>query len=66
MRTTLNLNDTILRDAIKATGVQEKTKLVHLGLEHLIRDAACKRLAQLHGAIKNATAAPRKRYGLSR
>lgn len=66
MRTTLNIDDILLRDAMKATGVREKTKLVHLGLEELVHDAAYKRLAQLRGTVKDASAAPRKRYGPSR
>ena len=36
MRTTLNIDDSLLRNAAKLTGVKEKTSLVRLGLEALI------------------------------
>ena len=36
MRTTLNIDDSLLHDAAKLTGVKEKTSLVRLGLEALI------------------------------
>ncbi len=61
MRTTLNLNEELFRKAVKNTGVHEKTKLIHLGLESLIRQAAQNRLARLHGLIPKAKAAPRKK-----
>jgi hypothetical protein len=35
MRTTLNIDDSLLRNAAKLTGVKEKTSLVRLGLEAL-------------------------------
>lgn len=37
MRTTLNIDDSLLRNAAKLTGVKEKTSLVRLGLEALGR-----------------------------
>jgi len=60
MRTTLNLNKELYKKAVDATGVREKTKLIHLGLNSLIREAALKRLAKLHGAVKRAKAPPRR------
>ena len=36
MRTTLNIDDEILRRASDLTGIREKTSLVRLGLEALI------------------------------
>ena len=30
MRTTLNLNEDLVREAMKVTGIQEKTKLLHV------------------------------------
>ncbi|WP_053380629.1 type II toxin-antitoxin system VapB family antitoxin [Nitrospira moscoviensis] len=50
MRTTLNIDDDLIKRAIKLTGVQEKTLLVHLGLEALISREAAKRLARLGGS----------------
>lgn len=37
MRTTLNLDDALLEQARKSTGVKEKTRLLHLGLQALIQ-----------------------------
>ncbi|MBA3609011.1 MAG: type II toxin-antitoxin system VapB family antitoxin [Chthoniobacterales bacterium] len=61
MRTTLNLDGTLLNAALKATGEQEKTKVIHLGLEALIRQKAAQRLAALGGSAPKASAAPRLR-----
>jgi len=49
IRTTLNIDDGLLRQAAKLTGVTEKTSLVRLGLEALIARESAKRLAQLGG-----------------
>ena len=61
MRTTLALNEGLYHEAAKATGVQEKTRLIHLGWEALIREAAAKRLAGLYGAFHKAKAPRRRR-----
>jgi Arc/MetJ family transcription regulator len=50
MRTTLNINDHLLKRAGQLTGVHEKTQLVRLGLEALISREAAKRLARLGGS----------------
>ena len=52
MRTTLNIDDSLLRHAAKLTGVKEKTSLVRLGLEALIARASARRLAELEGTEK--------------
>jgi Arc/MetJ family transcription regulator len=49
MRTTLNIDDQLLKRAVRLTGVQEKTQLVRLGLEALVSREAAKRLARLGG-----------------
>ena len=49
MRTTLNIDDSLLHDAAKLTGVKEKTSLVRLGLEALIAKESARRLANLGG-----------------
>ena len=36
MRTTLNLDDALLDEARRITGIDEKTALIHRGLEELI------------------------------
>ncbi len=50
MRTTLNLDDKLLRRASRLAGVTEKTSLVHLGLEALIARESARRLAELGGS----------------
>ncbi|MBI4000821.1 MAG: type II toxin-antitoxin system VapB family antitoxin [Nitrospira defluvii] len=50
MRTTLNIDDSLLKRAGQLTGVHEKTQLVRLGLEALISREAGKRLARLGGS----------------
>ncbi|KAB2836270.1 type II toxin-antitoxin system VapB family antitoxin [bacterium] len=64
MRTTLNLNEEKIKEAAAATGVKEKTKLLHLGLDALIRDAAIRRLANSFGIYKKAKAPRRRRSPL--
>ena len=49
MRTTLNIDDDILKKASELTGVKEKTSLVRLGLEALIAQESSRRLAELGG-----------------
>lgn len=61
MKTTMNLKDDLVKEAMEATGVREKTALVHLGLQELIRKAAYNRLIALGGFDLNAKAAPRKK-----
>ena len=47
MRTTLNLDDSMMEKAASLTGVREKTSLVHLGLQALIAQENHRRLAEL-------------------
>jgi Arc/MetJ family transcription regulator len=61
MRTTLNIDDSLLRDAAKLTGVKEKTSLVRLGLEALIAKESARRLANLGGTEKQLRGIPRRR-----
>ena len=62
MRTTLNIDETILRKASKLTGITEKTSLVRLGLEALIARESSKRLAELGGTEKSLRRIPRRRF----
>lgn len=61
MRTTLNIDDEILKKASLLTGVKEKTSLVRLGLEALIARESSKRLAMLGGSEKELRSIPRRR-----
>jgi len=61
MRTTLILDDKLLDRARRITGVNEKTALVHAGLEALIAREAAKRLAALGGTEPKLRPIPRRR-----
>ncbi len=63
MRTTLNIEDKLIRKATKLTGIKEKTSLVRLGLEALIARETSKRLAKLGGTEKKLHLASRRRTG---
>jgi Arc/MetJ family transcription regulator len=61
MRTTLNIEDDLIEQASKMTGIKEKTTLVKLGLEALIAKESAKRLAKLGGSEKHLKQIPRRR-----
>ncbi|MBN1869261.1 MAG: type II toxin-antitoxin system VapB family antitoxin [Candidatus Omnitrophica bacterium] len=61
MRTTLNIEDKLIDQASKMTGIKEKTTLVKLGLEALIAQESAKRLAKLGGSEKHLKQIPRRR-----
>ena len=61
MRTTLNIEDNLLKQAAQLTGVKEKTALVRRGLEALIALESARRLAALGGSEKKLKSAPRRR-----
>ena len=49
MRTTLNIDDELLKKASRLSGIVEKTSLVKSGLEALIARESARRLADLGG-----------------
>ena len=61
MRTTLNIDDGLLREASRLTGVREKTALVRRGLEALIARESARRLAALGGSEPTLRPIPRRR-----
>ncbi|MCA9407718.1 MAG: type II toxin-antitoxin system VapB family antitoxin [Candidatus Omnitrophica bacterium] len=61
MRTTLNIEDKLLKKASQLTGIKEKTYLVKLGLEALISFESRKRLAKLGATEKNLKVVPRRK-----
>jgi Arc/MetJ family transcription regulator len=61
MRTTLNIDDDLLRRATRLTGIKEKTALIRLGLEALIALESARRLAALGGSQKKLRKVPRRR-----
>ncbi len=61
MRTTLIIDDQLLERARELSGIEEKTALVHAGLEALIALEAGKRLAALGGSQPKIADIPRRR-----
>ncbi len=61
MRTTLIIDDELLERARELSGIEEKTALVHAGLQALIALEAGKRLAALGGSQPKIADIPRRR-----
>ncbi len=61
MKTTLNIEDSLIAHASELTGIKEKTALVKLGLEALIARESSRRLARLGGTEKGLKTVPRRR-----
>lgn len=49
MRTTLDLDETLLRRAMGETGARSKTEVIEMGLRALLEREARKRLKELYG-----------------
>ena len=62
-RTTLNIDDELLRRARECTGIQEKTALIHTALRELIAKEAGRRLAALGGSMPHFRPGRRRRDG---
>ena len=63
MRTTLNIDDELLAEAQRITGIKEKTALVKEGLRALIERDSARRLAKLGGSQPQLKAVSRRRSG---
>lgn len=61
MRTTLNLDDELLQNAIELTGIGEKTALLRESLKALIERESARRLARLGGSEPDLDNTPRRR-----
>jgi Arc/MetJ family transcription regulator len=61
MRTTLALDDDLVRTAQEFTGVTEKTALMRVALKALIEREASRRLAALGGTMPELESVPRRR-----
>ncbi len=61
MRTTFNLNDELIGEAQRLTGVTERTALIHEGLRALIERESARRLARLGGTEPDLQPVPRRR-----
>ena len=63
MRTTLNIDDQLFEEAVRLTGVKEKTALLRESLKALIQRESARRLAQLGGSEPALDEIPRRRTG---
>jgi Arc/MetJ family transcription regulator len=61
MRTTLIINDELLKKAQELSGLREKTAVLHAGLQALISRESAKRLAALGGTEGALKPIPRRR-----
>lgn len=63
MRTTITIDDELLKKARDYTGIEETPDLVREALRSLIEREAARRLILLGGSDKKAKAPPRRRFG---
>ncbi len=61
MRTTLNLDDELLKEAQRLSGLDGKTAVIHAGLRALIARESARRLAALGGSEKSLEPIRRRR-----
>ena len=61
MRTTINVDDELLNEARRMTGVKERTAMIHEGLRALIERESARRLARLGGSEPRLRPVPRRR-----
>lgn len=61
MRTTINLDDKLLDEARRMSGVEGRTALIHEGLRALIERESARRLARLGGSEEGLPEIPRRR-----
>ena len=62
MRTTVELDEDLIKKASEMTGITKKTQLLEEGLRALLRRQAYQHLARLGGTMPGAKAAPRRRF----
>ncbi|MCC5845840.1 MAG: type II toxin-antitoxin system VapB family antitoxin [Verrucomicrobia bacterium] len=61
MRTTLNLDKSLIDQAARMTGITEKTALIRMGLERLIAEESALRLSKLAGTEPSLQKVNRRR-----
>jgi Arc/MetJ family transcription regulator len=61
MRTTVNIDEDLIAEAQRVTGLTERTALIHEGLKALIQRESARRLARLGGTEPRLQAPPRRR-----
>jgi Arc/MetJ family transcription regulator len=60
MRTTINIDDLLFKEAVRLTGMKEKTALVRESLKALIERESARRLAKLGGSEPQLNEIPRR------
>lgn len=63
MRTTVNIDDKLLSDAQRMTGIAEKSVLLREGLKALIERESARRLAALGGSERQLNPIHRRQSG---
>lgn len=66
MRTTLILDEALLKKALQLSGLTGKTAVLHAGLEALIARESARRLAVLGGSDRDARPVTRRRSRVRR
>ena len=61
MRTTVTIDDQLLKDAEEYTGIKEKPTLIRMALEALVEREASRRLARMGGTQPGLEYIPRRR-----
>lgn len=61
MRTTVNINDDILKKAQEISQISEKTKLINMALQSLVEKFAAEQLRKLEGSEKQLKTPPRRK-----
>ena len=61
MRTTVNIDDELMKSAQKLTGIEEKAVLLRAGLKALIEQESARRLAKLGGSEPQLSNVSRRR-----
>lgn len=60
MKTALNLDDRLLHEAMQASGIRQKTAVIHEGLRLIIEQKARERLILLGGKLRKIKAPARR------
>jgi Arc/MetJ family transcription regulator len=60
------LDESLIEEARRLTGIREKTAVVHAGLRALIARESARRLANLGGSDSRASGGPRRRSAARR
>jgi len=63
MRTTVNIDDELLADAMEFSGLKEKSAVLNEALRFYVAREAGKRLAKMGGTMPDLEDVPRRRFG---